>query len=105
KDVPQGTLWMRPSDVAPDGRMLANNGVVYDVEGNPLAQVVSSKVTNAVFNPSAERVITTEQDYSDNTLSGWIREYSAASGQFIRYWGGGNPGFRHLAYSPNQKWI
>lgn len=105
RDVPDGILWMRPSDIAPDGRMLANNGVVYDAEGDALAQVVSSKVTNAVFNPSAERVITTEQDSSENTLSGWIREYSAASGQFIRYWGGGNPGFRHLAYSPDQKWI
>jgi WD40 repeat protein len=104
-DIPIGVVWLQPSDMAQDGRLLASNGAIYDAEGNLLAQAVSSHVLDATFDPAGERIITAENIGTDNSLSGWIREYSARSGQFIQYWGGGNPGFEHIAYSPNHQWI
>ncbi|HEX2907410.1 MAG TPA: WD40 repeat domain-containing protein [Phototrophicaceae bacterium] len=103
-ELPGSLNWLNPADIADDGRMVEANGTIYDAQGRPQARVAAAQVADATFDPSGERVITAEQ--GDSTyFSGWIREYSAVSGQFIRAWGGGNPSFEFIAYSPNQRWV
>jgi WD40 repeat protein len=106
-DAPQNSAaWIRPTDVTADGRMVANSGLIYDSEGRVLSQVTSGQVADAAFDPLGTRVVTAEDDTGQpNTLSGWIKEYSAESGQFIEAWGGGNPGFDSITYSPDKRWI
>lgn len=106
-EAPGGANWLQPAAVARDGRMLSSSGTVYDESGNPLASVTASHiVTDAAFDPLGTRVLTAERgDQPQYPLSGWVREYSAESGQFIQAWGGGNPGFDGIAYSPNRRWI
>jgi WD40 repeat protein len=105
EEPPEGVSWIQPSDITGDGRMVTGWGAIYDAEGHYLTEVTSGQVADAIFDPVGERVITAERLDTENVLSGWVREYSAESGQFITAWGGGNPDFDHIAYSPDGLWI
>jgi hypothetical protein len=94
----------RPSDVLPNGRAVLPNGTILNPDGSHLASI-TGRAYDAVFNPDGDRVLTAEGAGTSNWLTGWVGEYSTESGRRIVRWGGGNPGFSHIAYSPDDQWI
>lgn len=85
------------------GQVVTSNGTLLDAQGQYVEQVGHSGVNDAIFNADGTRVLTAESG-GYGWLSGYIRVWSSTSGQPVTFWGGGSPGYNHIALSPDGQW-
>src|SRR5262249_9626797 len=99
--------WVSETNIADsndNGRVVTEDGALLNRSSDIVAYLGLGFVQDAAFSADGTRVLTAEDDGGGDKISGWIREWSADSGQFIGYFGGGNPGFNQLEASPDGRW-
>lgn len=107
---PGGDDWILPRDTTLDGLKVYSDGTVYVEAGESLGWVGRDSVHDVVFADDGRHLFTAESIGGQNTLTGWIREWSVDPQSElpvrpVTYFGGGSPGYNNIDISPDGQWL